>query len=205
MMAEIIRNTMTSAPFPGIPRTGSYMEGQLLVATTLITESCFSRSVLFICAHSDEGAMGVIVNHHINDLNFPDVLKQLKIPTSTPPAARPVYLGGPVEAGRGLVIHTDDYRHADTLVFDRGIAATSNLQVLHDIAKGEGPKQSLLALGYAGWAAGQLEAEIEANSWISVPATPRLLFDTEDAAKWEQTAGSLGVDMFKLSGDVGHA
>lgn len=181
------------------------MEGQLLVATTRIVESPFSRAVLFVCAHSDEGAMGVIVNHHINELTLADVLKQLKIDASVPPKKHPVYLGGPVEAGRGLVIHSDDYRHPDTLVFERGIAATSNLQVLHDIADGKGPKKSLLALGYAAWSAGQLEAEVEANSWISVPATKELLFNTDDAAKWEESAGSLGVDMFKLSGEAGHA
>lgn len=196
---------MTSAPFPGIPRTGSYMEGQLLIATTRIAESPFSRSVLFICAHSEEGAMGVIVNHHLNDLTFAEVLKQLKIDGVKSSLKSPVYFGGPVEAGRGLVIHTDDYRHADTLLFERGIAATSNLQVLHDIAEGKGPEKCLLALGYAGWAAGQLEAEIALNSWISVPATQDLLFNTEDAAKWEDSAGSLGVDMFKLSGEAGHA
>ena len=197
--------TTSPAPFPGIPRTGSYMEGQLLVATTLITESCFSRAVLYVCAHSEEGAMGVIINHHLNDMTFNDVMKQLKIPAKAEIAPRPVYLGGPVETGRGLVIHTDDYAHKDTLVFAEGIAATSNLQVLHDICLGRGPAKSLLALGYAGWAAGQLEAEIEANSWITVPATEALVFDAEDAEKWTLAAGSLGIDMFKLSGDVGHA
>lgn len=203
-------DTMTHKPstpelFPSISRAGGYLEGQLLVATTQITESVFHRSVLYMCSHSEEGAMGVIINRPLPDLTFRDVLKQLKIPSGAGLSNRPVYLGGPVDAGRGLVIHTPDYRHKDTLLFGDGIAATSNLQVLHDVSTGKGPEKSLLALGYAGWTAGQLEAEIEANSWISVPTTPDLIFTTADAFKWEQAASSLGVDMYKLSGHVGHA
>lgn len=187
------------------PHKGGYLEGQLLVATTLITESCFNRSVLYICAHGEDGAMGVIINHPLPDLKYHEVLKQLKIdsvPGFSPP---PVYLGGPVEGTRGLVVHSPDYDHADTVHLSEDISVTSNLKILHDIAAGNGPRKHLLTLGYAGWEAGQLEAEIEANSWISVPATPKLIFDTADADKWSLAAGSLGVDMFKLSGDVGHA
>jgi putative transcriptional regulator len=117
----------------------------------------------------------------------------------------PVYLGGPVEASRGLVVHSPDYNHAETIHLSHDISVTSNLQVLRAIAQGEGPQKHLLTLGYAGWAPGQLEAEIEANSWISVPATSALIFDTADNDKWNLAAGSLGVDMFKLSGEVGHA
>lgn len=187
------------------PRAGGYLEGQLLVATTLITESCFNRSVLYVCAHGEDGAMGVIVNHPLPDLKYREVMKQLKIgvmPGFTPPS---VYLGGPVEASRGLVVHSPDYSHADTVHLSDDLSVTSNLQVLRDIGTGKGPEKHLLTLGYAGWAAGQLEAEVEANSWISVPATPELIFDTPDGEKWGLAAGSLGIDMFMLSGDVGHA
>lgn len=187
------------------PRAGGYLEGQLLVATTLITESCFNRSVLYICAHGDDGAMGVIVNHTLPELTYKDVLKQLKIDLAAGFKAPPVYLGGPVEASRGLVVHSPDYSHNDTVHLSEDIAVTSNLQVLHDIAEGHGPHKHILTLGYAGWAPGQLEAEVEANSWISVPATPELIFDTPDPEKWGLAAHSLGIDMFKLSGDVGHA
>lgn len=187
------------------PRAGGYLEGQLLVATTLITESCFNRSVLYVCAHGDDGAMGVIVNRILPDLKYKDVLKQLKIDVAPGFREPPVYLGGPVEASRGLVVHSPEYSHADTVHLADDIAVTSNLRVLHDIAAGRGPEKHLLTLGYAGWAPGQLEAEIEANSWISVPAAANLIFDTPDAEKWELAAGSLGIDMFMLSGDVGHA
>lgn len=186
-------------------RAGGYLEGQLLIATTLITESCFNRAVLYVCAHGEDGAMGVIINHTLPELKYKEVLKQLKIDSDKSFHEPPVYLGGPVEASRGLVIHSPEYSHAETIHLSDDIAVTSNLQVLHDIAENNGPEKHLLTLGYAGWAPGQLEAEIEANSWISVPATPALIFDTPDTEKWGLAADSLGVDMFKLSGDVGHA
>lgn len=186
-------------------REGGYLEGQLLVATTLITESCFNRAVLYVCAHGEDGAMGVIVNHTLPELKYTEVLKQLKIGAMDGFRAPPVYLGGPVEASRGFVIHSPDYSHRETIHLAEDVAVTSNLQVLHAIAAGNGPNKHLLTLGYAGWAPGQLEAEIEANSWISVPATSALIFDTPDAEKWGLAADSLGIDMFKLSGEVGHA
>lgn len=184
---------------------GGYLEGQLLVATTLITESCFNRSVLYIFSHNSEGAMGVIINHVVQDLKYSDVLRQLKIAVPPQFAELPVYLGGPVEPSRGLVIHSPDYTHADTVALADDLSVTSNLQILRDIVTGKGPSKHLLTLGYAGWSPGQLEAEIEANSWISVPATPSLVFGTDDTHKWEHSAMSLGVNMFKLSGAVGHA
>lgn len=195
----VIRNSLSK------PRAGGYLEGQLLVATTLITESCFNRAVLYVCAHGDDGAMGVIINHTLPDLSYREVMKQLKIDYMQEGEGPQVYLGGPVEASRGLVVHSPDYSHSDTVHLAEGISVTSNRQVLHDIAKGEGPQKHLLTLGYSGWAPGQLEAEVEANSWISVPASGKLVFDTPDHDKWNLAAGSLGIDMFKLSGDVGHA
>lgn len=149
--------------------------------------------------------MGVIINHPLPDLKYHDVLKQLKIKWPEGFSEPPVYLGGPVEGSRGLVVHSPEYSHDETVHLADDIAVTSNLQILRDIAKGTGPNKHLLTLGYAGWAPGQLEAEIEANSWISVPASSKLIFDTSDADKWNLAAGSLGIDMFKLSGDVGHA
>jgi len=188
------------------PEKGQYLDGRFLVATTQIQESCFYRCVIYLCVHSAEGAMGMIVNHVLPDIDYREIMEQLKIDVPDPiKLEHPVYLGGPVEAIRGLVIHSPDYEIADTqhLAFD--IAVTANLQVLRDIAEGKGPKKHLLTLGYAGWAPGQLEAEIEANSWISVDADAAILFDTKNEEKWERAADSVGVDMFKLSGDVGHA
>ena len=195
----MIHNTLSQ------PRAGGYLEGQLLVATTLITESCFNRSVLYVCAHGSDGAMGVIINHILPDLHFGEVMEQLKIDYHHDAQGQPVYLGGPVEGARGLVVHSDEYSHAETVHMAGGISVTSNQQVLHDIAEGNGPKKHLLVLGYAGWAPGQLEAEIEGNSWISVPASPKLVFDASDQEKWSLAAESLGIDMLKLSCDVGHA
>lgn len=186
-------------------RAGGYLEGQLLVATTAITESCFNRSVLYLCSHGKEGAMGVIINRIMPDLKYADVLKQLKIEKPFSFIDPSVYLGGPVESSRGLVVHSPDYSHSDTVVLSDDVAVTSNLQVLRDIVVGRGPKKHLLTLGYSGWGPGQLEAEIEANSWISVPANASLIFNTADSDKWVLAAQSLGVDMFKLSGAVGHA
>ncbi|MCH2546684.1 MAG: YqgE/AlgH family protein [Alphaproteobacteria bacterium] len=195
----VIRSTLSQ------PRAGGYLEGQLLVATTLITESCFNRAVLYICAHGDDGAMGVIINHVLPELNYSEVLEQLEIDYSSNFIEPTVYMGGPVESSRGLVVHSHDYSHSDTVHLTGEISITSNLQVLRDISEGNGPKKHLLTLGYSGWAPGQLEAEVEANSWISVPATSALIFDTDDDKKWNSAAQSLGIDMLKLSGDVGHA
>lgn len=186
-------------------RGGGWLEGQLLVATTQIGDGCFSRAVLYVCAHGKEGAIGLIINRQLPELKYRDVLRQLKIEPAVTFKDPKVYLGGPVEASRGFVIHSPDYKGTDTIALDDGISITASLQVLRDIAAGKGPEKSLLALGYAGWEPKQLESEIEANSWISVPATPELIFNTSDDAKWSLAAQSLGVDMFKLSGHVGHA
>ena len=196
---------MTNIPNLSSIKSGGYLEGQLLIATPLITESCFNHSVLYMCSHGKEGAMGVIINHTLSELTYEEVLKQLKITPTEDLTRRPIYLGGPVEASRGLVIHSPDYQHPDTVPLSDEISVTANLRVLQDIVAGNGPKKHLLALGYAGWSPGQLEAEIEANSWISVPASPKLIFDTEDNKKWESAAKSVGVDMLKLSGAAGHA
>lgn len=182
-----------------------YLEGQLLIATPLIQGSCFQKSVIYVCAHNAEGAMGIILNQPLAQIDFVEILRQLGI--DTPHVARkfPLHFGGPVEPARGFVLHTDEYKRDETVLFPAGLALTSSLDVLKDIAEGEGPKKGLLALGYSGWSAGQLEQEIEANSWISVPATPWLVFDTDMDSKWMLAARSQGIDLSKLSGEVGHA
>lgn len=182
-----------------------YLEGHLLIATPLITESCFHRSVVYMCAHNAEGAMGIIINHTIENLSFREVFEQLDIKTTGLKKKTPVYFGGPVDAARGFVIHSDDYCQEETFVMENRIALTSNLKILRDIAEGAGPENSILALGYAGWSPGQIEAEVESNSWISIPATPELVFETDNQEKWEKAARQLGVDIYNLSGNVGHA
>ena len=162
-----------------------YLEGQLLIAMPSMGDPRFSRSVIYVCAHSSEGAMGIIINQRAPNISFAELLEQLKIvPTedriSLPSAmnAMEVYLGGPVETGRGFVLHSADYFKADsTLPINDSVCLTATIDILRDIAKGSGPNQALLALGYAGWAPGQLENEIQSNGWLNCPANPELVFD----------------------------
>lgn len=182
-----------------------YLEGQLLIATPLITGSCFYRSVIYVCVHNEEGAMGLVINHLIQNVTIRDILKQLNIEPLRLKQDIPVHFGGPVDPARGFVLHTDDYSRSETVIMGESIALTSNIEVLRDIAVGQGPSESLLALGYAGWNQGQLEEEIESNSWISVPATKELIFNVNNPEKWAKSAESAGIDLLKLSTTVGHA
>lgn len=182
-----------------------YLEGQLLIATPVITGSCFYRAVIYVCVHNEDGAMGIVINHLIQNVTIRDILKQLSIEPIKLTHDIPVHFGGPVDPARGFVLHTDDYSRSETVLMGESIALTSNIEVLRDIALGQGPAESLLALGYAGWAPGQLEEEIEANSWITVPATKELVFDTGNPDKWTKAAASVGIDLLKLSTTVGHA
>lgn len=182
-----------------------YLAGKLLIATPLIQESAFTKSVIYLCIHNAEGAMGLIINHSIANLDLAEVFEQLNIGGLASMSDFPVYFGGPVEMGRGFVIHTPDYRDADTVVLGGEIALTSSVRVLHDIAEGRGPAKMILALGYAGWDAGQLESEIAANSWMIVPSTPKLVFDVPPEQKWHESLDALGVDINKFSNQSGHA
>ena len=173
----------------------------------------FSRSVIYLCAHSSEGAMGIIINHRAPNISFTELLEQLHIvPTedriSLPPSlsAMAVHLGGPVETGRGFVLHSADYFKAEsTLPIDESMCLTATIDILRDIAKGSGPNRALLALGYAGWAPGQLEDEIQSNGWLNCPANPELVFDPEVDLKYNKALGVLGVDPIRLVNDSGHA
>lgn len=196
-------DSASSASTPSPPV--GYLEGYLLIATPLITESCFAHAVIYICAHNQGGAMGLVINHTIQNLAYGDIFTQLNIDGDRFDRETPVFFGGPVDAARGFVLHSCEYGRTETVLMQNGISLTSNIQVLRDMAVGMGPKKALLALGYAGWTAGQLEAEIEANSWLTVPATPDLVFDTANDLKWNHSALSVGVDISKLSGQAGHA
>ena len=190
-----------------------YLDGQLLIAMPSMGDPRFSRSVIYVCAHSSEGAMGIIINQRAPNISFAELLEQLKIvPTedriSLPSAmnAMDVYLGGPVETGRGFVLHSADYFKADsTLPINDSVCLTATIDILRDIAKGSGPTQALLALGYAGWAPGQLEDEIQSNGWLNCPANPELVFDSAVDRKYNRALDSLGVDPSHLVSDSGHA
>jgi putative transcriptional regulator len=182
------------------------LTGQLLLAMPQMMDERFARSVVYICAHSGEaGAMGLVVNKLLGSLTMGELFAQLDIPPSGDVGSRPVHYGGPVEAGRGFVLHTTDYNEDATLVVNDNIGLTATLDVLRAIGQGLGPRRSLFALGYAGWAPGQLDAEIQANGWLLVPADDAIIFDPDHDQKWQRALAKLGVDLTMLSSEAGHA
>jgi putative transcriptional regulator len=179
--------------------------GQLLVAMPQMQDPRFARTVIYMCAHTPEGAMGLVLNRLVHSITFPDLLEQLGIEPAISGEEIRVHFGGPVESGRGFVLHTAEYQREGTLPINSGIALTATVDILRDIARGEGPRQTLLALGYAGWGPGQLDAEIQANGWLQVPADEQLVFGRDLDSKWELALAKLGVEQGRLSGDAGHA
>lgn len=185
-----------------------YLQGHLLVATPLINGSCFQRSVIYLFAHNNEGAMGLIINQPLELVHFSSILDQANITIDGFEAAKrhiSVYFGGPVDRSRGFLIHSSDYTNSETISNIANIAVTANTKVLRDIAEGSGPEKSILAVGYAGWSPGQLEAEIEQNSWNIVPATEDLVFGADNDLKWGKATQTLGFDINFYSSTVGHA
>jgi putative transcriptional regulator len=168
-------------------------------------DSRFERTVIYMCAHNADGAMGLVVNKLFDAITFPDLLEQLNIETGPKTEQIRVHFGGPVESGRGFVLHTDDYVRDGTLKVRQGFALTATVDILKAIAQGEGPSHSLLALGYSGWGPGQLESEIAANGWLIVPANADLVFASELDDKWERALAAAGVTLASLSGAVGRA
>ena len=182
------------------------LTGQLLVAMPQMMDPRFARSVVYICAHSEEaGAMGLVINKHLASLTMDELFTHLKLEPARLNQSRPVHFGGPVEPGRGFVLHTADYREEATLMVGDQFAITATLDILRAIGKGGGPRRSLLALGYAGWAPGQLDAEMQANGWLSVPADAALVFDNDFDAKWQRALAKLGIDLTMLSTEAGRA
>lgn len=188
-----------------LPPTG-YLTSRLLIATPLITTPMFSRSVILMFSHDSEGAMGIIINHIIENVSYKDLFEQLSIGGDGSVGNLPVHYGGPLEMNRGFVIyHFEGTPHPETILTIGDIGVSSSVHILREIAQGSGPKQRMLALGYAAWGAGQLESEMEANSWISVPATRELIFNEENGTKWKHAAESYGIDISRITGHVGHA
>ncbi|HVC51351.1 MAG TPA: YqgE/AlgH family protein [Stellaceae bacterium] len=182
------------------------LAGELLVAMPQMQDPRFARSVIYLCAHSeDAGAMGLVINKTLTSLSFDELCAQLKLTPSRLNQSRPVHFGGPVEPGRGFVLHTADYEENATLKVGSDFAVTATLDILRAIGTGGGPARSILALGYAGWAPGQLDAEIQANGWLSVPADAGLVFDADLDGKWRRALAKLGVDLTMLSTETGHA
>ncbi len=188
-----------------------YLEGKMLIAMPSMGDDRFARTLIYVCVHNAEGAMGIVVNKQAPDVTLPDLLEQLSIVAPHEKeiidfSSCPVLSGGPVEGGRGFVLHTPDYfSEESTLPVDSEVGLTATVDILRAIATGCGPKRALLALGYAGWAPGQLEVEIQANGWLHCDPDPELLFGNDLEAKYTAALDKLGVSISLLSGEAGHA
>ncbi|HEU4985577.1 MAG TPA: YqgE/AlgH family protein [Rhizobiaceae bacterium] len=201
---EITRN-------PKATGTQGFLDNHFLIAMPGMTDERFARSVVYICAHSEEGAMGLIINR-VQQLGFSDILVQLGIldekeAIRLPPPARdfPVRNGGPVDRSRGFVLHTDDFKVESSMVVSEQVCLTATVDILRAISLGRGPRRALMTLGYSGWGAGQLEVEIAENGWLTCPATTDLLFDGDIDRTYDRILASIGVDPTHLSSMAGHA
>ena len=190
-----------------------FLDGQMLIATPGMQDERFSRSLIYMCAHSSEGAMGIVVNQPAAHISFPDLLVKLDVIPKAEKIQLPrgagdvtVLKGGPVETERGFVLHSADFFiENSTLPIDEGVCLTATLDILKAIARGAGPASAILALGYAGWSPGQLESELQHNGWLHCSADPELIFGTDVSAKYDRAMQKLGIRPGMLSSDVGHA
>lgn len=190
-----------------MPDLAHDLTGKLLIAMPGMEDPRFAGAVVFLCVHSPGRAMGLIINKPMQEVTFAEMMEQLDIPTRGTPPNLPVCFGGPVEMRRGFVLHSTDYGPSgeEVLRISPRFAMTSTLDILEDIAAARGPQRALLALGYAGWGEGQLEAEITRNDWLTVDATPELVFDQRMGRKWEAAIKSLGIHPLMLSSEAGRA
>jgi putative transcriptional regulator len=199
---------------PTLKSTGDrgYLDGQFLVAMPGMADDRFARSVIYMCAHTSEGSMGIVLNQRAPQLKLPELLIQLGIVPEGEGILLPtkaqrinVLRGGPVETGRGFVLHSADfYVEAATMPVDDGLCLTTTIDILKAIARGEGPDRAVLALGYSGWGAGQIEEEIKENAWLSCPADAEIIFDDGIETKYDRVMRSIGIDPAMLSGVAGH-
>ncbi len=182
------------------------LAGKLLIAMPGMGDPRFAHTVILVCAHSPDGSMGLIVNKPAPDINFAGLLDQIGIPKGSAGRDIRVLFGGPVERGRGFVLHSEDYAGGKaTLKVDGGYGMTATLDVLEAIANGKGPETALLALGYSGWGPGQLEAEILRNDWLTADAASDLVFSSDDTGKWTAALRRMGIDPITLSSTAGRA
>lgn len=181
------------------------LTGQFLIATPQMPDPRFQRSLIYICVHNADGAMGLVVNKLFDGISFTHLLHQLDIDVTRPARDLTVHFGGPVESGRGFVLHSADYNQEGSLVVSDQVVLTATLDILRAVAEGEGPENAILALGYAGWGPGQLDQEMQENGWLHAPANQDILFDPNQSGKWERALASMGVSLTMLSTDIGHA
>ncbi len=181
-----------------------YLGGHLIIAMPQMTDPRFQKSVIYLCAHTKDAAMGLVVNKPLDNLTLPDLLGHLEIPCDDRVPPQKIHFGGPVETARGFVLHSTDYVEAQTLAIGHDLALTATLDILRAIGKGAGPRRYLIALGYAGWGAGQFESEIQANAWLHGPMNESVIFDTPNGEKWQKAIGLLGISPLMLSTEAGH-
>lgn len=181
------------------------LSGKFLIAMPGMGDPRFEKAVLFMCRHSSEGAMGLIVNKPLVDITFAQMLRQLEIPLDDRAGPVPVAFGGPVETGRGFVLHSDDYAGEGTLVLPHGLALTATRDVIRALASGDGPRRAMLALGYAGWAAGQVEGELARNDWLTADGDADLVFASDPSRAWAGALALLGISPLSLSHQGGRA
>lgn len=182
-----------------------FLEGKLLMSMPSMGDPRFERTVIYMCTHNKEGAMGLVINKPVTHLDFPQLLEQLSITVTAPVEEVVIHAGGPVETGRGFVLHSADFVQDSTMIVSETVALTATVDILRAMATGRGPQHQLLALGYAGWGAGQLDAELNRNGWLSTDADDELIFNTGLDDKWPLAMTMLGVDISMLSADAGHA
>ena len=187
----------------------TYLTGKLLLAMPSMKDPRFHNAVIYMCSHDEQGAMGLVINHVVPGMDFKDILKELPIESEIEidPAALsiPIMLGGPVDTGRGFLLHSSDFSDAQTIIVDQDFSVTATLDAIRAVAAGEGPDKKLFILGYAGWSAGQLDEEIQGNSWLVADAEPALIFNAPNGEKWHKAVSGLGFDPAMLSSDTGHA
>lgn len=206
IMHQSAPNTPNNAPNgSSIDGEDGFLTGQLLIAMPSMTDARFARTVICVCAHTSEGAMGIVLNRPIVRPTFETLLKQLDIVPSPPARRVPMCAGGPVDASRGFMLHTEDWTGEGSLAVGTSLALTASLDVLRTVAVGRGPRECILALGYAGWGPGQLDQEIRSNAWLSVEPNEGLVFDDAYDTKWRRALARLHVDPLLLSETAGHA
>ena len=188
-----------------IAGAGTSLAGQLLVAMPGMPDPRFAHAVIYICSHGPTGTMGLVINRLMGEADFDMLLEQLNVTSGPQTPDIPVHFGGPVEMGRGFVLHSGDYLREGTTRIDDSIAVTATLEVLTDIAAGTGPERALMALGYTGWGAGQLEEELKTNSWLTVAADEEMLFGPDLDNKWSRALQKVGISPAMLSDVAGHA
>jgi putative transcriptional regulator len=184
---------------------GGWLTGQLLIAMPALRDPRFIQSVIFLCAHNPDGAMGVVLNRPVKAPKFPELLQQLGVEPSPPMRQLAVSTGGPVDDKRGFVLHSPDWTAEGSMEIDDLHMLSANLDILRAVAAGGGPEKARLVLGYAGWGAGQLDDEIKQNSWLNVPADEAIIYDTDYATKWQRALAMLRIDPAQLSTGAGHA